>query len=142
MVGSIAIDVTPAILLIKQYTSAIIELNLVRICGVADLVEHFLLNVEHGSDVFTPINYTGIDRSLFLGDDIPSNVFLFIIDPKAESTIIAIIVSTAMGKGLPVKLLKEIMTRMPAVTFQSFTRKLPPDQPIGYSETHPALPQQ
>ena len=67
-------------------------MNLVRICGVADLVEHFLLNVELGSDVFTPINYTGIDRSLFLGDDIPSNVFLFIIGPNAESTIIAIIV--------------------------------------------------
>ena len=97
MVGSIAIGVTPATLLIDQYSSTIVELNLVLICGVADWVEHFLQNVELKSDVFSLINCTRIDRSLFLRDGIPSSVFLFAIDSSAESTTIDIIVSTATG---------------------------------------------
>ena len=83
MVGSIAIGVTPATLLIEQYSSTKnLKLNLVLICGVADWVEHFLQNVELKSYVFSLINCTRIDRSLFLGDGIPSSVFLFVIDPN------------------------------------------------------------
>ena len=107
------IGVTPAISLIKQYSSTSRRLNLVWICRDAGLVEHFLQNVVFGSDGYTLIYYTG-RRSLILRDDIPSNVFIFNSRPNLERTISGIIVSIATGTGLPEDLHKKVLTRTPA----------------------------
>jgi hypothetical protein len=107
------IGVTPAISLIKQYSSTSRRLNLVWICRDAGLVEHFLQNVEFGSDGYTLIYYTG-KRSLILRDDLPPNVFMFNGRPNLERTISGIISSIATGEGLPEELSKKVLTRTPA----------------------------
>jgi hypothetical protein len=108
------IGVTPAISLIKQYSSTSRRLNLIWICRDAGLVEHFLQNVEFGSDGYTLIYYTGRDRSLILKDDLPPNVFIFTGRPNLERTISGIISSIATGEGLPEELQNRVITRTPA----------------------------
>lgn len=108
------IGVTPAISLIKQYSSTSRRLNLVWICRDAGLVEHFLQNVEFGSDGYTLIYYTGKDRSIILTDDLPPNVFIFNGRPNLERAISGIISSIATGEGLPEELQKKVVTRTPA----------------------------
>jgi len=106
------IGVTPAISLIKQYSSTSRRLNLVWICRDAGLVEHFLQNVEFGSDGYTLIYYTG-KRSLILRDDLPANVLLFNGRPNLERAISGIITSIATGDGLPEELHMKVLTRTP-----------------------------
>lgn len=108
------IGVTPAISLIKQYSSTSRRLNLVWICRDAGLIEHFLQNVDFGSDGYTLIYYTGKDRSLILRDDMPPNVFIFNGRPNLERTIAGIIASIATGEGLPEQLQGKVLTRTPA----------------------------
>jgi hypothetical protein len=108
------IGVTPAISLIKQYSSTSRRLNLIWICRDAGLVENFLQNVEFGSDGYTLIYYTGRDRSLILKDDLPPNVFIFTGRPNLERTISGIISSIATGEGLPEELQNRVITRTPA----------------------------
>jgi len=108
------IGVTPAISLIKQYSSTKRRLNLVWICRDAGLVEHFLQNVEFGSDGYTLIYYTGKERSLIMRDDMPPNVFIFNTRPDLEHTISGIITSIATGEGLPEKLHEKVLTSTPA----------------------------
>jgi ferric-chelate reductase len=107
------IGVTPAISLIKQYSSTSRRLNLVWICRDAGLVEHFLQNVDFGHDGYTLIYYTG-RRSLILRDDIPANVFIFNSRPNLERTISGIIISIAAGTCLPEELNEKVLSRTPA----------------------------
>jgi hypothetical protein len=108
------IGVTPAISLIKQYSSTSRRLNLVWICRDAGLVEHFLQNVDFGSDGYTLIYYTGKDRGLILQENLPANVFIYNGRPNLERTIGGIIASIATGEGLPEELSKKVLTRAPA----------------------------
>eukprot|EP00581_Thalassiosira_minuscula_P014928 CAMPEP_0183730492 /NCGR_PEP_ID=MMETSP0737-20130205/32987_1 /TAXON_ID=385413 /ORGANISM="Thalassiosira miniscula, Strain CCMP1093" /LENGTH=858 /DNA_ID=CAMNT_0025963009 /DNA_START=206 /DNA_END=2782 /DNA_ORIENTATION=- len=108
------IGVTPAISLIKQYSSTSRRLNLLWICRDPGLIEHFLQNVQFGSDGYTLIYYTGKERSLILRDDLPPNIFVFNGRPNLERTIGGIIVSVATGEGLPEQLHKKVLTRTPA----------------------------
>lgn len=108
------IGVTPAISLIKQYSCTSRRLNLVWICRDAGLVEHFLQNVEFGSDGYSLIYYTG-KRSIILPEKkLPSNVFLFNGRPNLERTISGIIHSICSGEGLPEELSKKVVTKTPA----------------------------
>ncbi len=108
------IGVTPAISLIKQYSCTSRRLNLVWICRDAGLVEHFLQNVEFGSDGYSLIYYTG-KRSIILPEKkLPSNVFLFNGRPNLERTISGIIHSIVSGEGLPEELSKKVITKTPA----------------------------
>ena len=106
------IGVTPAISLIKQYSSTSRRLNLVWICRDAGLVEHFIQNVNFGHDGYTLIYYTGC-RSLIVRDDIPSNVFIFNSRPNLERTISGIIASIAAGTCLPEELNEKVLSRTP-----------------------------
>ena len=108
------IGVTPAISLIKQYSSTSRRLNLVWICRDAGLVEHFLQNVAFGSDGYTLIYYTGKDRSIILRDELPPNVLIFNGRPDLERTISGIISSIATGEGLPEEISTKVVTRTPA----------------------------
>jgi hypothetical protein len=108
------IGVTPAISLIKQYSSTSRRLNLVWICRDAGLVEHFLQNVSFCSDGYTLIYYTGKDRAIILRDELPPNVFIFNGRPDLERTIAGIISSISTGEGLPESLCKKVVTRTPA----------------------------
>lgn len=107
------IGVTPAISLIKQYSSTSRRLNLVWICRDAGLVEHFLQNVEFSRDGYSLIYYTG-KRSIMLPDKkLPSNVFLFNGRPNLEKTISGIIHSIVSGEGLPEELSAKVVTSTP-----------------------------
>ena len=108
------IGVTPAISLIRQYSHTSRRLNLVWICRDPALVEHFLQNVEFGSDGYTLIYYTGKERALILRDDLPPNVLIFNGRPDLERTLGGIIASIATGEGLPEELHKKVLTRTPA----------------------------
>jgi len=108
------IGVTPAISLIKQYSSTSRRLNLIWICRDAGLVEHFLQNVDFGSDGYTLIYYTGRDRELILQDDLPPNVLIFKGRPNLERTICGIITGIATGEGLPEELHNKVLTQTPA----------------------------
>jgi len=108
------IGVTPAISLIKQYANTHRRLNLVWICREPGLVEHFLQNVDFGSDGYTLIYYTGKERALILREDLPSNVLIFNERPDLERTLSGIITSIATGEGLPEELHKKVLTRTPA----------------------------
>lgn len=108
------IGVTPAISLIKQYSNTSRRLNLIWICRDADLIEHFLQNVDFGCDGYTLVFYTGKDRSLDLGEDVPPNVFVFDIRPNLERAISGIIVSIATGVCAPEKLYESKFTSTPA----------------------------
>jgi len=108
------IGVTPAISLIRQYSSTSRRLNLVWICRDPGLVEHFLQNVEFGSDGYTLIYYTGEERALILRDNLPPNVLIFNGRPNLERTLSGIITSIATGEGLPEELHKKVLTHTPA----------------------------
>merc|ERR1712085_81766 len=96
------------------YSSTSRRLNLVWICRDPGLVEHFLQNVDFGSDGYTLIYYTGKERALILRDDLPPNVLTFNGRPDLERTISGIITSIATGEGLPEELHKKVLTRTPA----------------------------
>ena len=106
------IGVTPAISLIKQYSSTSRRLNLVWICRDAGLVEHFLQNVEFSRDGYSLVYYTG-DRQLILQEDMPPNIFIFTGRPNLTRTIAGIISSIATGQGLPEEL-GQVLSRTPA----------------------------
>lgn len=109
------IGVTPAISLIQQYSNTCRRLNLIWICRDPGLIEHFLHNVDFGCDGYILIYYTGKERSLVLGDDVPLNIFIFHGRPNLERTISGIIVSIAAGACLPEHLLESVvLTRTPA----------------------------
>lgn len=107
------IGVTPAISLMKQYSSTSRRLNLVWICRDAGLVEHFLETVEFCSDGYTLIYYTG-ERRLVMRNDLPPAVFVFNGRPNLERAISGIIASIATGEGLPEELQRKVLTRTPA----------------------------
>ena len=106
------IGVTPAISLIKQYSSTSRRLNLVWICRDAGLIEHFLQNVEFSRDGYSLVYYTG-DRQLILQEDMPPNVFIFTGRPNLTRTIAGIISSISTGDGLPEEL-GQVLSRTPA----------------------------
>ena len=106
------IGVTPAISLIKQYSSTSRRLNLVWICRDAGLIEHFLQNVEFSRDGYSLVYYTG-DRQLILQEDMPPNVFIFTGRPNLTRTISGIISSISTGFGLPEEL-GQVLSRTPA----------------------------
>jgi len=108
------IGVTPAISLIRQYSSTSRRLNLVWICRDAGLIEHFLSNVDFGNHGYTLIYYTGKGRAIILRDKLPSNVLLFKGRPDLERTISGIIHAISSGEGLPEELSNKIVTKTPA----------------------------
>jgi hypothetical protein len=95
------IGVTPAMSLIKQYSSTSRRMNLIWVCRDAALVEHFLQSLDVGADGHILIYYTG-KRPLYLCDDLPPNVVLFKGRPDLEKTISGVILSTVNDEsGLP-----------------------------------------
>lgn len=109
------IGVTPAISLIKQYSNTSRRLNLIWICRDAALIEHFLQNVDFGCDGYTLVFYTGKERSLVLGEDVPPNIFVFNGRPNLERAISGIILSIATGICAPEKLYESKFTSKPAL---------------------------
>lgn len=103
------IGVTPAISLIRRYASTSRRMNIVWICRDAGLIEHFLQEVDFGSNGYTLIYFTAC-RSLILSDNIPSNVFIFNGRPNLERTISGIIFSIATGSSLPEERHNKVLT--------------------------------
>jgi len=108
------IGVTPAISLIRQYSSTSRRLNLVWICRDAGLIEHFISNVDFSNNGYTLIYYTGKVRALILKDKLPPNVLIFNGRPDLERTISGIVHAIASGDGLPEECCSKIVTRTPA----------------------------
>lgn len=94
------IGVTPAVSLIKKYSTTSRRISLIWICRDAALVEHFLPSLELSTGGWILLYYTG-KRPLFLNDDLPSNVFLFNGRPNLERTISGVIYSIANDSCLP-----------------------------------------
>eukprot|EP00956_Cyclotella_meneghiniana_P043431 scaffold269970_cov83-Cyclotella_meneghiniana.AAC.2 len=94
------IGVTPAVSLIKKYSSTSRRMSLIWICRDAALVEHFLPSLELSTGGWILVYYTG-KRPLFLNEDLPSNVFLCNGRPNLERTISGVIYSIANDSCLP-----------------------------------------
>lgn len=111
------IGVTPAISLIKQYSSSTRKVNLIWICRDAGLVEHFASNVEFSGYGHILIYYTGgKKRSLVLLDDLSPNVVVFDGRPNLDICISGIIRSISMSDSLPMEILamNPIISKPPA----------------------------
>ena len=75
-----------------------------KICRDAGLIEHFVDNVDFGTDNYVLIYYTGKSRPLALQRDPPPNVFIFTGRPDLHQTLSGIIYSISMSDGLPEEL--------------------------------------
>ena len=88
----------------SQVLNAVIVSCPLKICRDPGLVEHFVDNVDFGTDNYVLIYYTGKSRPLALEQDPPPNVFVFTGRPDLEQTLSGIIYSISTSDGLPEEL--------------------------------------